>query len=367
VEFSTKSFLLAVLFFIIPLIVKTQDIEFIGKIHFDAFYGIKDSDYFSNGFNNRRTRIGIKSEIADSRNAIIEIDVADGVLSPTNIFMQFKLKNDANICLGHFKVPQGLNELTSSDYIAFVERATPNNLFSDSRRIGIAYEQYLDLFGFKTMIFGRKLGARDMLNRDMPIGGAFRGFASPKTGTGRLHIGTSIVYENLMDNNEVIFSDNPEARDSKGGSIKFIGTKVTDVNQTLKPGIELLYINGPFLIEGEVFSAVINRNFYDSPLFYGYYLQSRYVITGENHSYSKGSYKGLNSNRESGAWEVALRYSFADLNDAGITGGKQRNISLGINYYLTSKIRFMGNVVFTDTDILETNPVLGVIRAQYTL
>jgi hypothetical protein len=37
-----------------------------------------------------------------------------------------------------------------------------------------------------------------------------------------------------------------------------------------------------------------------------------------------------------------------DLNDAGITGGELRDLSFGINWYLTGATRFMFNFVHSD-------------------
>jgi phosphate-selective porin OprO/OprP len=67
-----------------------------------------------------------------------------------------------------------------------------------------------------------------------------------------------------------------------------------------------------------------------------------------------------------GAWEVALRLSQLDLNDRMVTGGKERNITLALNWYPNPNIRFMFNYIRADTDENADNidPTIIQMRAQ---
>jgi len=67
---------------------------------------------------------------------------------------------------------------------------------------------------------------------------------------------------------------------------------------------------------------------------------------------SKGFFSGISprprfslQNREWGSVELAARYSFIDLNDKDIKGGKEENFTLGLNWYLSPNSRFMFNYI----------------------
>ena len=53
---------------------------------------------------------------------------------------------------------------------------------------------------------------------------------------------------------------------------------------------------------------------------------------------------------KNGTWELGLRYSVFDLQSTTIRGGKQQGWTLGVNYYVNPKLRFMGNYVAVDTE-----------------
>lgn len=349
--------------------VDAQDFNIRGRLHMDAFYGFHAADDFSNGFNNRRARMGMTGKMTENWDGIIEVDFADAGIAPNDFRLRRSFEHGGRLAFGQFKVPQGLNQLTSSNSITFIERSMVNNIIPDARRIGVSYTYYKGIGGIETMVFGRALGQRASIEsgNDMPLGAAFRGVLAPEISEGsRLHFGASVVYEDFNSNRGVGFSDRPESRDSKGGSVRYIRVNVPDAMSTFKAGVELLYINGPFSIEGEFLHVTVNTESGNTPSFFGYHAQIGYVLTGETRSYRGGGVGTISPAKESGAWEIAARYSFMDLNNDIYTGGgEQGNITIALNRYVTSRLRFMANLIIVDTDKTDDTPILGVMRAQY--
>jgi phosphate-selective porin OprO/OprP len=104
----------------------------------------------------------------------------------------------------------------------------------------------------------------------------------------------------------------------------------------------------------------------DHPSFSGWFVEGTWVLTGETRQYSPSAmnneYGAFNAPRVAnpfsfrgdswGAWEIAVRYSDTDLNwqqnfagtstiQAGIAGGEERIVAIGLNWYLNQNIRIM--------------------------
>src|SRR5439155_20677235 len=91
--------------------------------------------------------------------------------------------------------------------------------------------------------------------------------------------------------------------------------------------------------------------------FNGGYVQAAYFLTGENRLYDKrfgrlGTlYDRPNTsfwavrdedgcwNLGRGAWEVAVRYSYLNLNDGPIDGGLMQGWTVGLNWYLSTNVK----------------------------
>jgi phosphate-selective porin OprO/OprP len=110
--------------------------------------------------------------------------------------------------------------------------------------------------------------------------------------------------------------------------------------------------------------------------FFGAYAQVGYVLTGEHREYDRrGGVFGpvipdrpvsLREGGAWGAWEVAARISHLDLNDEYVKGGRETNVTLGLNWYLSRDWRISMNYVHGDVhrDVYDGNFDALVMRVQ---
>jgi phosphate-selective porin OprO/OprP len=149
------------------------------------------------------------------------------------------------------------------------------------------------------------------------------------------------------------------------------------VKDVVNYGAEFVASYGPFSVQGEYLGAHYNRDgnalafaATNAALngnqfarggstvdFNGYYVYGTWYLTGESRAEAY-SVNGLNpatfgqikilqpfSKGGVGAWEVGARFSELNLNNGGILGGRQQDLTLGLNWYPDKGIRFMANWV----------------------
>ena len=85
--------------------------------------------------------------------------------------------------------------------------------------------------------------------------------------------------------------------------------------------------------------------------------RASYFLTGEHRAYkkSRGVFSRVTPNNSFnpskgkwGAFEVAARYSYLDLNDGAVNGGEQQDVTVGLNWHLYSNVKLMANYVHAD-------------------
>ena len=317
----------------------------------------------------RRVRLYIAGLIYGNVDYKLQFDFAGGKAKLKDAYIGIKDLPFGYLKMGHFKEPFGLDELTSSKYITFIERALPM-AFAPSRNTGFmlsstAFDKRMtwaagifrdaDSYGKKTSEGGYNVTGRVT--------------ALPwyeDKGAKLLHIGAA--YSRRSPKNTVHYRQRPEAHLAP----YFVDTNSLSADRVGMLGLESALVYGPFSVQGEyIMTDVDGKGGSSSPSFDGFYVQSSYFLTGEHRKYStsKGSFSRVKPKENYkygaglGAWEVAARYSQIDLSDSGINGGKLKDITAGLNWYLNPNMRIMWNYVRSKLDGVG-NSNLALMRLQ---
>jgi phosphate-selective porin OprO/OprP len=320
----------------------------------------------------RRARIGIRGTLYDYIRFKAEYDFADDPDAGVNfadVYIQFiKIPYVGAITLGQFKAPFGLEELTSSRFITFQERSL-TDAFVLAREVGVMFNS--DLFE------GRATWALAITRPDDDFGdtileGSFGGDYNVTlrlTGVPWMvadnqlaHVGFAYSFRN-PPNNEIRYRARPEARID---GLRLVDTGTLTVRQAHQLGFEGAVVYGPFSAQSEYMLAlpqnVITDNpTLDDPTFWAFYIFASYFLTGEHRPYEEGIFgrakpkRNLNLKKGGfGAFEVAARFSWIDLDDAFAfdrsTGGEQRDFTFGVNWYPNPNTRIIMNYVYANVD-----------------
>ena len=269
------------------------------------------------------------------------------------------------IRVGHQFEPFSLEEETSTKYITFMERSLPTLAFDPRRNTGL-------------LLFNAPLNERlwwgagvfKPVKDDAPfdfggnsgwnVSGRITGLPWFEDETKLLLLGLSYIHkfrsESTEEKKRLIFSAWPEANLVK--PLVNTGRLISDGSDIINPALALVF--GPFSLQGEYYNARVNRDTGGDLNFSGFYVFTSYFITGESRPYiaseaSFGQVKpkrnfGLKTGSGLGAWEVALRYSYIDLNDEDIQGGEEKNVTAGLNWYLNPNVRFTFNYIFAHVE-----------------
>jgi len=122
-----------------------------GRLHVDYAAHDADLEPLNDDLLARRARLGLEAKFGEDWSFEIEYDFADLLNGDDFKFTEGGNVKDAYLrydgwkpgafTIGQFKVPFGLEELTSSNNITFIERALPIDTFALSRRIGVGFDR----------------------------------------------------------------------------------------------------------------------------------------------------------------------------------------------------------------------------------
>jgi phosphate-selective porin OprO/OprP len=315
--------------------------------------------------------------------------------APLNVWMQIRdVSVLGNVRFGNQAKPIGMENNTSAAYLSFMERSENNDAFyapfdngfalglaswnwSESERMTWRYGIYQPA----TNTFGLALnhytaGARVT---GLPL--------YEDDGRELLHLGLGywggeIVQDQLRDRVR------PLLRNAPGFDVPVIAdtSEVPGSKQyTIAP--EFAMVLGSLTIQAEyagqwLVGAVASNGQPQGTIFYhGGYVEALYFLTGEYQNYDR--HEGVfgrvvpihdyhcrknDEYKACGAWQIGARFSYIDLNDKAIEGGRIYEWTVGLNWYLNPNMKAQLNYIVEHRNQEGVTPgwINGVgLRAAY--
>ncbi|NJN14123.1 MAG: hypothetical protein HC813_00160 [Planctomycetes bacterium] len=345
---------------------KTFAFKLGGRFMLDSYW--KSSDDFGDdeeivgdGVGFRRLRLESAGTIYRNVEFLVQVELAKSEVEIKDVFLEIQdVPFVGMIRVGHFKEPIGLEELTSSKSINFMERSVPTNCFAPSHNVGLAvgdsaFEKHM------TWILGifRDTDANGTQVEDGGYQLTLRvtGLLLENKDKGTLlHLGFSFSARDPEDNEYRV-----RARPNTGFGDRLVDTGTLTVDGVNILGFEAAFVWNSLRVQGEFFLADLSDAFDDgSPLgdatLSGFYVMAAFWLTGETHSYKSGVFGSPSPKKNFlrgsgwGAWEIAVRFDSVDLNDGLVAGGEMTTITGGLNWHLNPNTRILFNVVFADID-----------------
>lgn len=311
-----------------------------------------------------------------------------GVPAPTDVWAGINyIPVIGGIRIGNLKPAIGLDHLTSSRYLDFLERSSGFDTYynrANGFAPGFMIFNYTEdqrmswqlsatranntLFGFNT-----GSGEWDYCARltGLPYFEA--------EGRRMVHVGVGAKYIDNLDQGFANLNTRWLLRQA-GPNLQNIVAQVIAFGESQTIINPELFINlGPLSIQGEYISSWVSgvsafrsqvtgsstvpiapRNFHSQTA----YIQAMYFLTGEHRPYGKSALHGSGAaptrvvpNRNyfwvpgngggnpfsAGAWQVGARYCYTDLNDGPINGGTLHEVTFGLNWFLNPNMKIQWN------------------------
>ncbi len=339
-----------------------RNIIFFGRLELDyANYssGVLSDD---SGLDIRRFRLGLAGQVQfwPGWNYKVELDLTDTENTISDAYISWHAADWGTLRIGNQQVAHSMSGRTSSVSISFLERSLPTLAFTLRHRIGLGYDFNRKRWGGNITLFGEDP------NKDVGSHGfSTRLYFNPsRGGTHVLHLGGSVMQ--LYSDDDAQLRARPESHKT---DTRLVNTGVfPDVDTSTNFGLELAAAKDSFTFRSEFYGAYWDRSEASDNRFKGWYAEASWFLTGEKSHYREGKFIRPNILSDRGAWEVAARFSALDLNDDDVRGGKQENITLGVNWYSQIHWRFMGNLIKVhahDGRYDDEDPWIVQVRAQY--
>lgn len=400
-----------------------------GRLMLDAAYMKEPNGYTANknlGFNTRvrRFRIGVEGTLAGDFAYKGEVDYANSTVGFGDVILTYQPKGKPwNIAIGNMETNDGMEQITSSRWSSFIERAQANDAFIQTRRLGInlGYVSKDQLFRWNGGLFAAH-SIDASLDNDGWIA-ATRATYTPYVGSGFVHFGAHYQHRAFASNASAVASTSIGAPSTnqvaryrarpflQTTDVRFVDTGNFAAKSDDIFGAELFGVFKSLHVGGEAQYTKVKAyragtqvldprdSFATNPIvtptgdpsFFSAYAEVGYFLTGETRGYKAGVWdrtKVLHPYNKGGSGAVQLigRVDYLDLDSAklkngltnnftnGVTtlaalntrlgrGGKQTGYLFGVTWIPTDYVRFLLNYIHTE---VEGGPFAAAVKPLST-
>lgn len=349
----------------------------VGWVQQDAASRQKYGD-IQDGADFRRARLSAKGSVTETTNYFFQMDFGFfGRPTFTDVWVeQTQVPLLGNVRIGQWKQPFGLEVVSSFRYTTFMERSSLFQPFTPFRHMGIGFYDHtaeLDATWAASVFRSGQDQFGGSLTDDGGWGTAERVTILPmweEDGERYLHLGAGHFFNAPSDETInfrtipefYIGANGPGAVGTSGQAVPggangtpfFLATGNLNLSTYNVVGSELLWVDGPISLQSEAMVTLCDFQGQSCAL-PGMYAQAGWFLTGEHRPYDRklGTIDrvipkenfGYNAGGGSGAWEVAARFSWLNLNDNGIQGGQLTDWTAGVNWYWNPYTKLVFNYV----------------------
>ena len=354
-----------------------------GRVQYDAGY-VSNPDDDPNGglitrnlgFNTRarRIRLGAEGTIPGGFGYKCEADFANASVGFGDCVMSYSPTNSPfNVVIGNQETNNGLEQISSSRFSSFVERAAFTDAFIDTRRLGINLG-YVN----KSNDFRVNAGLWTAHSIDSSLDnegwiGALRAVYSPLKGGNQLHFGANYQHREFQSNNNgstASSSGQPSVNQtaryrarpfSQLTDVRFVdtgtfaaksddifGLEAAGIFKSLHVAAEGQYLRSSAYGTGDTLPNMSGGNTINlfpgnattvlvpngNPSFWGGYVEAGYFLPGETRGYKNGTWDRTKvlkpfSKGGSGAFQINARVDYLDLDSRKLHEAYNNNFLTG--------------------------------------
>jgi phosphate-selective porin OprO/OprP len=341
----------------------------------------------NSGTNFRRARLGVDGKLYKNFDYSVLLDFGgagtDGAGTLQELWLQYNYA-PFKVKVGAFAPNVGLEDAASTNGSLFAERPSGSELArglaAADKRIAVQAQALGERWLVSGAITGAKAGDGQTLDEQLGYVGRVA-FVPLKGYDWLVHVGANAskvvtpAQTTIGGPYAVTVSDRPELRVD---GTQLITTGALDAQSARHFGFEGAAQKQNLLIQGEYFDIAVDRRNpaagVTDPKFKAWYVEGSWVLTGEARKYNTANFvfdapavdKPFDPKKgQWGAWELAARYSVADLNyhetatlaADRVRGGDQKIATVGINWFPNPVTKF--SLSYYDVSIDRLDPAGG--------